>query len=345
MNRPDDNRGSRRRLRTASSALAAIVVAFALGIFLNARAMERTAEELPFGAERTVRLALIRPVAWLSHGLLLDRPASYVAEALGRDDGISASRKVSSVQPRQSASASSGKPGRAPAERPLVKPYAGHPLHLYIAGDSLMGVPGMALVNASKRTRLVKPLLDYRISSGLVRPDFFDWPAQVQRQVAEFRPGAVVLLFGGNDNQAIQTPAGKVHQFAVAGWKEEYRDRIRQMLAVLSEGGVQRVYWIGLPPMSDPALDQDTGIINEIVRSEAKKHPGVTFIDGDLALSSNGRYVQYLRTARGKTEQVREGDGVHMTYAGGARLADLVLDAIRKEWLSGRKEAAGSNAQ
>ena len=54
-------------------------------------------------------------------------------------------------------------------------------MHLSIAGDSMAGIPGMALVNFSNDTHLIKPLLDYHISTGLVRPDFFNWQAQLQR--------------------------------------------------------------------------------------------------------------------------------------------------------------------
>ena len=63
----------------------------------------------------------------------------------------------------------------------------------------------MALTNLSIKTKLIKPLLDYHISSGLVRPDFFNWPAQLQQQVKSFDPGAVAVMFGANDNQPLQS--------------------------------------------------------------------------------------------------------------------------------------------
>ena len=74
-------------------------------------------------------------------------------------------------------------------------------MHLYIAGDSMMGLPGMALVNLSNKTKLIKPMLDYHISTGLVRPDFFNWPAQIKSQAKAFEPSAVAAMFGANDNQ------------------------------------------------------------------------------------------------------------------------------------------------
>ena len=38
-------------------------------------------------------------------------------------------------------------------------------------------------------------------------------------------------------------------------------------------------------------------------------------------------------------QQVREQDGEHLTYAGGLRVAEAVLDEIKKEWFPEKGEA------
>ena len=326
-----DKRPLQRRRRTAASALVAILVAFVLGVFLNAPAMKKSAMELPFGGERSFRLALVSPLATVSHWVLLDRPGRLVAEVLGKPDPGPEGVDVVVITPRPSPSTSSGKPQPDLVDRPLPKRYAGHPMRLYIAGDSMAGIPGMALVNLSNRTHLIKPLLDYRISTGLVRPNFFNWPAQLQRQVKAFKPGAAVVMWGANDNQGIQTSSGKVHEFGSSGWEKEYRDRVRDALAILFDGGVRRVYWVGQPVMPDAAFDRQIRLMNDIFRSEAAKHPGVQYIDAYAALSNGGAHAQYLEDERGKTEQVREAVGEHLTYAGGMRLAKVVMAAIKAE--------------
>ena len=82
----DDGLPYGRRRRTAASALVAILVAFVLGALFNAPAMQKTALELPFGAERSFRLALLDPLATVSHWLFLDRPAQLTAQALGKPE-------------------------------------------------------------------------------------------------------------------------------------------------------------------------------------------------------------------------------------------------------------------
>jgi uncharacterized protein len=339
-----------RRRRSAASALVVILIAFGVGALLNAPAMKKTALELPFGGARTFRLALVSPAAAVSHWLFLDRPARVAASLLGKPDpGPQAVQVVVVATPTPSPSATKKgdkgpKDGQKPdGERPLPKPYAGHPMHLYIAGDSMAGIPGMALVNLSKDTKLIKPLLDYHISTGLVRPDFFNWPLQLQQQVKSFDPGAAVVMWGANDNQGVETSSGKIYQFGSDGWRKEYRKRVEDVIAILTAGGVRRIYWVGQPVMPKASYDQQIRLVNDIFKSVAAKHDGVEYIDAySLFSDSSGAYSQYLKDDRGETQQVREGDGEHLTYAGGLRLAKAVMAAIKADWLSKDKKAGAT---
>ncbi|HEX5641551.1 MAG TPA: DUF459 domain-containing protein [Thermoleophilia bacterium] len=334
-----------RRRRTAASALVAMLVALALGALLNAPAMQKTALALPFGAERSFRLALVDPLATVSHWLFLDRPAKLTAVALGKPDPGPTGTSVVVVRPTPGPTAG-GKPGddgdkprKTLQERALPKPYKGHPMHLYIAGDSMLGLPGMALTNLSIKTRLIKPLLDYRISTGLVRPDAFNWPAQLQRQVRAFRPGAVAVMFGANDNQPLQAASGEIHQFGSDGWKREYRRRVQDVVGLLFQNGVRRVYWIGQPVMPEASFNGQIRLMNEIYRGVAEQTFGVRYIDAySLLADGRGEYAQYLPDEHGELQQVREQDGEHLTYAGGLRIAGAVLDEIGREWLPKKGE-------
>jgi hypothetical protein len=341
---PDDQRRTGglpfgRRRRTAASALVAMLVALALGALLNAPAMKKTALEQPFGAERSFRLALVDPLATLSHWLFLDRPAKITSIALGRPDpGPTAAPVAVVVVPTPDPAKADkpgekgGKPAKPLQERPLPKPFQGHLMHLYIAGDSMMGLPGMALTNISNKTRLIKPKLDYRISTGLCRPDAFNWPAQIQQQVKGFDPGAAAVMFGANDNQGVETASGKVYQFGSDGWKKEYRKRVEDVIGLLFQGGVRRLYWISQPIMPDSSYNNQIRLLNDVYRSVAEETFGVRYIDTYALLSKNGAYSQYLPGVDGEMVQAREQDGEHLTYAGGLIVAEAVLDAIKKEW-------------
>ncbi len=324
-----------------------MAVALALGALLNAPAMQKTARELPFGGERSFRLALVDPLATVSHRLFLDRPAGLTAGALGRPDpGPTDTRAlaIATASPEPTGAGDDDAATKPSQEKPLRRPYKGHPIHLYIAGDSMMGLPGMALTNLAIKTKLIKPLLDYRISTGLVRPDAFDWPARLRSKVREFDAGAVAVMFGANDNQPVQTSSGKVHQFASDGWKKEYRRRVQDTVDLLFEEGARRVYWIGQPVMPEAPFNDQIRLMNDIYASVAESTPGVVYIDAyKLLTNRSGRYSQYLPDAGGTMQQVRELDGEHLTYAGGLRVAEAVIDAIKQEWFPKKAEAGAAS--
>ena len=59
------------------------------------------------------------------------------------------------------------------------------------------------------------------------------------------------------------------------------------------------------------------------------------------------RYIPLGGNRKGQTrrlQQVRDGDGTHLSYAGGMRLARVVLAAIKADWLPKKKSGAVSGS-
>ena len=77
-----------------------------------------------------------------------------------------------------------------------------------IAGDSDAGTFGPYLDRLLADTDLVDTALDYKVSSGLARPDFFDWTARLHEHVPVVDPDIVVITFGGNDAQGLLDAVG-----------------------------------------------------------------------------------------------------------------------------------------
>ena len=168
--------------------------------------IKKDVEARPYGALRTLQLALLAPMSGLSGLVRADDLSTAVADALGRGEGdhhtLAQVKTKKSLWPR--------------------KITAAKPLRLYIAGDSMDQVFGSSLVNLSEATGLVKAKNDYKVSSGLSRPDFFDWPQRLVDQIVDYKPDAVAVLFGANDGQDVLSPdGGKVlkvgHQGLAAG--------------------------------------------------------------------------------------------------------------------------------
>ncbi len=147
----------------------------------------------------------------------------------------------------------------------------------------------------------------------------------------DFRPDAAAVLFGANDGQDVLYE-GKVLKVGTKAWQEVYARRVGEAMDIMTRGG-RRVYWVGNPIMRDFGYRQRIAMMNHIYEAEAGKHPGVTFVSTWQALANEkGSYAEYLKDENGDLVLMRAPDGIHLTRAGGDRMAKVVLDVIMKDW-------------
>ena len=94
------------------------------------------------------------------------------------------------------------------------------------------------------------------------------------------------------------------------------------------------VAWVGLPITRSREQTRRFQLLNRIYRAEAnKRHAGVAFIDThDLFRGPNGGYADYLETGEGELVEMRLGDGVHYTGAGGERVARAVVRELKRRF-------------
>jgi hypothetical protein len=292
-----------------------MLLGFFLAGLLDATTIEREVKGMPLGAGRSVSLALLRPMTALSGAVGFDRPARAVDAALGRGEG----------EHHTLAQARSHRPLWPRAVTPA------RPLRLYIAGDSMAQVFGQSMVNLSEGTGLVLASLDYHVSSGLSRPDYFDWPQRLIDMLVEKRPDAVVALFGANDAQDVKY-GGQVLKVDSMAWRSLYQRRVGEAMELLTRSG-RRVYWVGNPIMRDKLYRARIAMMDRIYAAEAKKHPGVTYVSTwALMADEKGSYAESLRGEDGVPVLLRNADGIHLTRAGGDRMAGAVLEAIAEDW-------------
>jgi len=315
--RSSRSRAARRRRSSAGATLLAMLLGFFLAGLLDSPNLRKDVEALPYGASRTLRLALLSPMTGLSRLVRADAVSAGLAAALGRGEE------------RHHARAEVGGRGKKPLWPRTIT--ARKPLRLYIAGDSMDQVFGSSLVNLATATGLVKARNDYRVSSGLSRPDYFDWPQRLVDKIVDFRPDAAVALFGANDAQNVLYE-GRVLKVGTRAWQEVYARRVGEAMDILAENG-RRVYWVGQPIMKDAGYRRRIAMMNHIYAAEAGRRPGVTFVSTWRALAGeDGSYAEYLEDEDGRQVLMRAPDGIHLTRAGGDRMAAIVLDVIRRDW-------------
>ena len=205
-------------------------------------------------------------------------------------------------------------------------------MFLWIIGDSFMEMFGPALRNDAHETGVVESEVDFRFISGLVRSDYFDWPAHITKRMPEVQADAVVVMFGGNDGQAMVWEGVEL-QPDTPEWLNVYAVLVGNIMDLLIDGGTERVYWIGLPIMRSEAFTERVIGFNDVYRAEAEKRPEVMYIPSfELFQDENGEYSTYLYDDTGTLQTVRSPDGAHFLWPGAYRLSEYVIEIIADDW-------------
>jgi hypothetical protein len=312
----------------AGRVIGVIVFALAIGLILNAPDIRRTAERQEAGWKRDVAIVMIQPFEWFARTLRLDAPHNLIDAAIGRQAEQSLSSTTTTIAPVPVATPETTTT-TAPSRREIT---AADPLRMFIGGDSMVGQFGPMLENTAEAGGLVEVTeVLYEFSSGLTRPDFLDWPVRL-REIREVQdPDVIVLFFGGNDAQAIQID-GVWHEFGSETWMAEYRTRVGTLMTELDQDG-RDVYWMGMPIVRSDDFRQKVEVLNEIYLSESERFENVNFVDSwSVFTGADGGFSEYLTDSNGDLVDMRLNDGIHLTTAGGIRLAEVAFGVIADNW-------------
>ncbi|WP_043601049.1 DUF459 domain-containing protein [Solidesulfovibrio magneticus] len=218
----------------------------------------------------------------------------------------------------------------APAAPPAPAQLATAPgKRILVAGDSL----SLFLADALRPMLAGRPQTAFasrgKVSSGLARPDFFNWEREMAALTTAHAPDTVIVMIATNDNQTLARPDGTKLAFGRPGWDAEYGRRVRRLVEIArSANPSARIYWLGAPVMADPKLNADVAAINAVIARELAALPGCRYIDVSRTLADPaGRYAQAKITPDGP-KATRTKDGVHLTPFGAKLLANAALASL-----------------
>ena len=345
----------RRRGVAAGRVLAAGAFGLVLAIALNAQQLLREASQKPFGWERDASVAVWEPVENAAGAVGLHLPRLWADEALGRTvtdpDGTQAEPdSVTAVAPAPSDAeatggivvAETGTDGEAsdvPATSPVTTaatdiagepapaavPTPDDPLRLAVIGDSMVRFFGDTMVSLANQTGVIEAATEHQLSSGLTRPDFYDWPARIVEVMA-----TDVLMYGGNDAQALVVDGQIARPFSDT-WVRGYSARVGHMMDLVTTDPDRILIWVGQPIMRDPDFDHKMVELNKIYAAEAATRERVRYVDTrDLFRGPDGGFSRYVMDEAGQRTDVRLTDGVHLSTIGGQWLSQLLLDELGK---------------
>jgi hypothetical protein len=205
------------------------------------------------------------------------------------------------------------------------------PRTVLLLGDSLIatgfGQYLEALLNAHPKVRSARRA---KSSTGLARPDFFDWMAVGREEIERHQPDVVVVILGGNDGQSLTDDRGRAEvRWGQSGWEAAYRQRTEAFLRLLSAPG-RKILWLELPPTKLKNFERKLGLIRGLQREVLAAREDARYLDtrpfftdakGKLLLEAQ---VQGFR----KPMRLKLADGVHFSVAGGRYFATQVFPHV-----------------
>ena len=298
------------------------VVALVLFALLASGTLVKAARGQEPGLGRDASMKLAGAIDRVSNLLSLNRPLDAANRALHRED-IEPDIKFPPVT--------------VPADgvtRPTLPPRtitSGAPLSVRVFGDSQSRDLAVSMQNAAAADPRISVEDRGKVSTGLARPDYYNWPARLQEQLTGSDTDVVVFTIGDNDDQSLQDREG--HLVATIGtpeWAEEYRRRVAGIMDLVNNGR-RKLVWVGTPPVGPASLNRTLAVINPIVADEAARRSWVTYVMPSKTLSGpNGEYQDYVTLPGGAAPvRCRRPDQVHLTVDCIRVLADQTLDVIR----------------
>jgi hypothetical protein len=100
---------------------------------------------------------------------------------------------------------------------------SGDPLRLWIGGDSLAGSLGPSLGELAGKTGVVQPVVDSRVSSGLLSRDFVNWPKRGGEDMVTYNPEVTVFIVGANDAKTVPEAATRDPR-----WRQQYSELVER---------------------------------------------------------------------------------------------------------------------
>jgi hypothetical protein len=139
------------------------------------------------------------------------------------------------------------------------------------------------------------------------------------------------VFIGANEGFPMPGPDGEELECCGPPWAAEYAYRARRMMNTYRQRGEARVYWLTLPLPRARDFQEVARSVNAAIHVAAEPYRAhVRVLDmTDLFTPDGYRDAMEVDARR---QIVRDPDGIHLNPAGAGVAADVVLEAIRRDF-------------
>lgn len=305
---------------SAWDAVKAVTLTTLLLVIFAGGSIRAAADELKPGLGRDIVKAIGGPAGWVADQLPFAETRRDLTSWLSPNQQLTG----------QGFRASPGGPGRPVAPLPTTP----QPLHrVLVTGDSLSTPLDIEIARKlADQGAGVQVTRDPHLATGISNTGLVDWSKLSSTQAAEDNPDAVVLFIGANEGYPMPGPNGQQVSCCGPAWEAIFQSRVGQMMDNYLGGGVQRIYWLTVPTQRDPARKPIADDVNQAIRgAAASRGAAVRVIDLVPTFTPGDSYRDSI-DINGRQTIVRMPDGIHLNEEGSSLAADLVLQAVSRDF-------------
>lgn len=204
------------------------------------------------------------------------------------------------------------------------------PVHcrIMLLGDSLMEDLGPAMHRSLRHRKGLHFILTAKYSTGLTRPEYFNWPENMENAVAATHPDIIVFFMGANDGMPIKKDGRTVYPNSGEAWRSAYRTKMVELFEIGRRYNCDMI-WVGLPPMGS----RYARILAETAQAQRDgcDEQGIRFIDTAPILGDeHGKFRTYMTDSRGKAIRLRARDKEHLSPVGNKLVIEQLLPVLEQ---------------
>lgn len=275
----------------------------------------------------TIAVAMVFLGSAVAPGFAQDRPRSLF-DLLFRP-GKPREVQVPQKQPRATIKRRTPPSDDAGAPAPEAVAKAEDARVVLVVGDFLASGLAEGLESAYLAIPSVRVVARASGSSGIVRDDHYDWPAEIGPIIEAEKPAVVVIMLGANDRQEMRV--GDVREPKRSeNWMKEYERRATNLAKAVTDRNIPLV-WVGMPSFKNSTMASDMLAYNDVYRSVAEAAGG-GFVDiWDGFVDENGAFVTTGPDINGNPVKLRSGEnGINLTRPGKRKVAFYAEKPLEK---------------
>lgn len=232
------------------------------------------------------------------------------------------------------------------ASRTLVREGEGNvqePTRILLTGDSLMAGLGPQLKRALDGYANLTLVPIGKGSTGLARPDFYNWPQVLEKNMIEHKPHIVVMWIGTNDSQPIYNVPEASEPLSLP-WQKAYHNKLIEIFRIV------RKHKATLIMMSPPVMDKQTfdnklKTITRLMAWTCKKNGAYFLNTRPILADARGKYLHRVAMSDGKVANIRTSDHIHITADGYILVMDRLLPYLSATLPSNRMKHRSTAAR